>query len=54
MSVKTTKNIPPVPEQKGTTAIIRQLVKNLHCTPKDQGSSEKKIKMLELLSVRHK
>lgn len=54
MSARTIKKIPLAPEKKGTTAIIRQLVKDLNCTSKDQASNEKKIKVLELLSVRHK
>jgi polyphosphate kinase 2 len=44
----------PVAEQKGTTAIIRQLVKNLDNELKQHASEEISSKIIEVLNARHK
>jgi polyphosphate kinase 2 len=54
MSPYSSKRSPLTPEQKGTTAIIRQLVKNLDSELKHHASSEMNNKIVELLSARHK
>jgi len=54
MSPYSSKRSPLTPEQKGTTAIIRQLVKNLDSELKHHASSEINNKIIELLSTRHK
>jgi len=54
MSPYFSKKSPLTPEQKGTTAIIRQLVKNLDSELKHHASSEINNKIIELLSTRHK
>ncbi|MCX5871228.1 MAG: polyphosphate kinase 2 [Deltaproteobacteria bacterium] len=54
MSPAAKKKQLPVAEQKGTTAIIRQLVKNLDNELKEHASVEISSKLVEVLKARHK